>query len=303
MIRLSEYGFAAIQIETQGFCNMRCEFCVFPKMTDRGRTLSTNIIYTTLHKIDPSDNPMITLFRYNEPLIDPRIFTFIDYAKLRGLRTEIRTNGILLADKEIRDNLIAHPPTEFGISLLQTNEEDYQQSRGSRMSWNEYVQGIKDYLGESTTPTTLYIGCNFRKWYSPVKQLLGIEDSIPTIPGTPAEAYKVYFGYPLSLKPFFNVRKLTEFYPASEVIGCSMDTMAIDSNGIVSPCCMTYGDMFSLGNVNETPLEDILENSRERIADMRNGINLPECCLRCQGQPTRRGAMLNSIYRKVKRMV
>ena len=300
-MNLKDYGYTTIQIETKGICNMRCEFCIFPSMTDRGSTLDSSLIFSLLSELD--EGTIISLFRYNEPLLDERIFDFVDYANTHGLSTEVRTNGLLLTNGNIRKKIIAHMPNEFSISMLQTNKIDFALSRGTKVSFDSYLEGIQQYITESGTQPTIYVGCNFRKWYSPLKRLLGIEVNIPTISNIPEESYSGKFGVSISLKPFINAYKLTEFYPTSCLNPCMMDTLAVDSNGVVSPCCMTYGNMFPLGNLKDNTLGEILEQSKDTIANIRSGKNLPECCYRCQGQPTNRGAKFVSWYRELKKVL
>lgn len=96
--------FFTIEIETQNRCNNDCPFCPVNRHNDtrKPKVMEENLFYTIIDQLRFMDyHGTISLFSNNEPLLDGRIFHFIEYAKknLPQARHALYTNGLLL-DKE-----------------------------------------------------------------------------------------------------------------------------------------------------------------------------------------------------------
>ena len=78
MIKLSNYGFNILQLETYGLCNMECGFCPYPLKNEikKKTKLTEDKIYEIIDQIDPEDPNFqyITFSHFNEPLLDNKIF-------------------------------------------------------------------------------------------------------------------------------------------------------------------------------------------------------------------------------------
>ena len=63
MIKLSDYGYQVLQIETYGLCNMECGFCPYPSKSKNAKTskLEDGLIKKIIDEIDPNDEK----FKYN----------------------------------------------------------------------------------------------------------------------------------------------------------------------------------------------------------------------------------------------
>jgi radical SAM protein with 4Fe4S-binding SPASM domain len=84
-------------------CQNRCFFC-YASSPDRGRTvpeMSTHEVEVVLDKIvDQARVPTVS-FTGGEPTLRPDLPELISYARSRGLRTNLITNGIRCADEEM----------------------------------------------------------------------------------------------------------------------------------------------------------------------------------------------------------
>lgn len=191
-LRLSDYGFTILQIETYLFCNMKCSYCAYPIIENKGAKLPTENVYKAIDEIDSTDSNLeyVCFNQYNEPLIDERIYSFIEYAKDKGLKVLIITNGLLFKTKEIRDKLIDIEPTYIKISLETLDEKTYASSRGTKSLFGEYKQGIFEFLDEARKRKTsakivVDIACNFLTGINMnIRKLLGLEIGDPAIPNT-----------------------------------------------------------------------------------------------------------------------
>ena len=101
-IKISDYGFNILQIESTAACNMACSFCPYPLKEDKISKIELEKIYSLLDQIDPKDNKLdyITFSQFNEPLLDGRIFEILDYCtKKNYLYYLLRTDYFLIKKK------------------------------------------------------------------------------------------------------------------------------------------------------------------------------------------------------------
>ena len=54
-IKISDFGFDTLQIESTAACNMACSFCPYPLKDDKTSKLNLDDIYNLLDSIDLSD--------------------------------------------------------------------------------------------------------------------------------------------------------------------------------------------------------------------------------------------------------
>ena len=83
MIKLSEYGYKILQIESTAACNMAYSFCPYPLKDDKTSKLDIEKIEEILKQIDSNDKDFkyITFSQFNEPLLDKRIFEITEMAQ------------------------------------------------------------------------------------------------------------------------------------------------------------------------------------------------------------------------------
>lgn len=103
-------GITAVEIETLNRCNNDCSFCPVNRHDDTREfhKMSENMFYNIIEQLEEiSYSGEISIFSNNEPLLDNRIYDFIDYAKekLPNAHHSIYTNGILLTEERF-DRLI-----------------------------------------------------------------------------------------------------------------------------------------------------------------------------------------------------
>lgn len=182
-VRLSEYGFSILQIETLLACNMACDFCAYPLLEDKGARLGSDTVLALLDQVDPDDPGLeyVCLSHYNEPLLDERIYGFIDEAKRRGLRTLIITNGLAFRSPEVVDRLLDAAPDLLKISYQTASPARFYATRGTRVSYEKYALSVAAFLAEavdrgSPTRITLDFACNFLTPATRfVRHVLGVE--------------------------------------------------------------------------------------------------------------------------------
>ena len=195
-IRLSDYGFTILQLETKPVCNMRCEFCAYPKRKKMSSPLTDDVLMA-MDSVDPDDDKLeyVCLSHYNEPLLDSRIFRFITHAKEKGFKTLLITNGLLFYSEKIQNQLSEAEPTYIKISL-QTLSEKCFKSRGISYSFEQYIKSIYKFLSLSknkgcNSEICLDVACNFltnKKLL--MRGSLGLECGDPSVPNSLDEIAK-----------------------------------------------------------------------------------------------------------------
>jgi radical SAM protein with 4Fe4S-binding SPASM domain len=98
--------FRSINIETTNMCTKRCSFCYFGNVEHLpSKNLMPKDMFEKIIKelVDMDFKGRISLYEINEPLIDPRIFEFIEYVRkeLPDCFQMIQTNGDLLNEETL----------------------------------------------------------------------------------------------------------------------------------------------------------------------------------------------------------
>ena len=344
-IKISDYGFNILQIESTAACNMACSFCPYPLKEDKISKIELEKIYSLLDQIDPKDNKLdyITFSQFNEPLLDGRIFEILDYCTKKKLPVLFITNGLLLNKEKNVNNLLKYQP-KIKLSLQVLDEKKHKDARGLNLELDRYVSTVIKFcqkVKNTNIDLTIDLGCNFNenKFNFFLRKLFGIQTGDPSVPRTIDQTmnmfsrfvddfynitddafkkdfynlknYKNFFkknnynqnGYKinqnitLKLKTFFFGRRITEFYPINNNFACDSKILGVLADGNVVPCCLAYEDSISLGNIKNLELQDILNNGKNFLYNLRSkNKEKHETCKKCFGEPTRRGVFLRNLY-------
>ena len=81
--------------ETTNICNLRCIMCPYPEMTRKTGVMSLDLFKKIVDEIKPYSR-YISLHNFGEPLMNPELHRFIEYAAEAGLKTWLSTNATLL---------------------------------------------------------------------------------------------------------------------------------------------------------------------------------------------------------------
>lgn len=130
--------FQQVLIETRTDCNNHCSFCPHA-FNNKPLGIMKWSCYTTIidQLCEMNYNGRVALMLSNEPLLDNRLYSMIEYAKSKSQRffLDITTNGRLLT-VELVDKL-------FSIGLDNININDYRGDRDKNLDgWSSYVEPI-----------------------------------------------------------------------------------------------------------------------------------------------------------------
>tara|TARA_A100001015_G_scaffold148488_1_gene164694 strand:- start:2022 stop:3092 length:1071 start_codon:yes stop_codon:yes gene_type:complete len=187
-IKLSNYGFNILQIETTAACNMSCSFCPYSLKNDKTSKLSIENIYSIIDQIDIGDDKFkyLTFSQFNEPLLDNRIFDISKYAIDKNFKVMMITNGLLLNKEKNIKNLI-DLKADIKISLQVLDDMKHKNARGLNLELEKYVNTIVRFCEKAKDKDlniTIDVGCNFNdnKLIYFLKLLLGIQTGDPSVP-------------------------------------------------------------------------------------------------------------------------
>lgn len=208
-IKLSQYGFDILQIESTAACNMACSFCPYPLKEDKISKLDLKDIYKILDRVDFKDQGFkhVTFSQFNEPLLDKRIFDILSFCKTRSIPVLFITNGLLLNKENNVENLIKYG-TQIKISLQVLDAKKHKDARGLNLELDRYVKGVIDFCNRvknlNHLDVTIDLGCNFneKKINYYVKKILGVQVGDPSVPKNLSDSVEMFAKF---LKYFYDI--------------------------------------------------------------------------------------------------
>ena len=348
-LKLSDYGFSVLQIETKSNCNMACKFCPYPIREDNKSVMLEHDVFNLIDQIDPNDTNFeyVCFSQYNEPLLDSNIFKYIRYANSKKIRNLLITNALLLNNKNKRDEIVQASPTFLKISLQTINKDKFNWSRGTNLDVQDYFTRLYKLLSEikeKKTKVSVDLACNF---ISPkkkiLKKILGLSTGDFSVPDNTKQitndlinfikglsSFDNYFkvdeekiksflvnstnyyvqevGLELApnifvkIKPFIHGRRISEFKPLINSFSCEERILGILADGSLMPCCKTYNNDLSLGNIKKDSINKILNKNQKWLKNLRGKNNFKdEICKKCYGEPSIRGTFFRAAIEQFKR--
>lgn len=274
--------FKSAYIEITNTCNLACTFC--PKTT-RKKEFMTVKNFDFIVKNITSFTEYIYLHLMGEPLLHPEFCKIIEIAKSYDLSIKITTNGTLLAENI--ELLSAKPVKQINISLqsILANDIDKKQYLA-----NMYQAITK--IREINNNTIIHL----RLWNSLENR---INSGNTFIREFLLEKYNVDIfgnqdianGHKLSDKllllyanEFIWPNENNLDYKGEAFCHGLRNQIGILVDGTVVPCCLDNNGSLALGNIFDTPLNEILESqpSKALYEGFSNHIAIMELCKHCE---------------------
>ncbi len=263
--------------EITNACNLECSFCHGTKR---------KIKYLSLDEFRRGCEQLRSFADYlyfhlmGEPLLHPLLGEFFDIADELGFRVILTTNGTLL-DKKKDILLSAKALHKVSISLHCYEANDIG------ISIDEYLKSCFDFCRDAADAGIIAV---MRLWNEGGADSLNekiIKEMRSYFQG---EWNKIYSGYKLRDKVFLEWGQKfdwpdTEAEYAGENHSCYglRDQIGVLSDGTVVPCCLDAEGAVNLGNIFETPLEEILNSPRAKALkeSFKKRKITEELCKRC----------------------
>lgn len=292
-----------VYFEVTNHCNFRCDFCPINNSRRKPQHMPFGLFTKGVDEI-ARDRIADTIGFHvlGEPLLYPHLVDALDYAREKGLRTEVTTNGALLT----KERAVALAKVGLGLLTisLQIVDGDEHACRGTNLSFERYYERIMAAVGaisRSGTDTDVAIsvmntttkklldvdkpmklngsGRNFQQRLAPLLSDLYAATGKPTTPGAVRRALgKLNLALPqltrlriddhvmVHVVPFGdwgNAFTSRRVHPAPlGVCGFALRNVGVLSNGEVTICCPDYDGHTSLGNLHISTLGDLLCSQR-----------------------------------------
>ncbi len=171
--------FPRIHLELTNRCNFSCVFCPDGKMTRKREVWMWGWRFPHWIRsriLDLAEK--VTFHVMGEPLLHPQFFDILDHARERGISVGLTTNGALLRPDTIQQ-LANRDLFQIDISLQTPDPESFHATRGSRISFDVYREGLLDLLAACAArpePPVFKIRIMTTRFAGRMKQKLGIPD-------------------------------------------------------------------------------------------------------------------------------
>lgn len=260
------------QIEVSSICNLSCVMCPkqhFPRKNNQS-FIDFKIVEPMVDRGE-FDNTLFTELQMSgEPLLYPhkRLSDLIDLLKSVGILLGLSTNGHFLEYQE--SNLLKLDFVTISLDSIR-NYTQIRKCRDFPTDINSLLKTIKKFLVKAAEK---HISVDIQ-----VIELDGWGDELSYIK-------EEFQNFPCNIRTFpdaFLSYTNPEKAPKDNSLCLNLwNSVSIQSNGNVVPCCISQGDNLILGNIEEQSLKEIWKGSvlnNLRSSHLR-GV-LPDICKKC----------------------
>lgn len=263
----SEYP-PQVDIETTAICNLKCNKCPVgrERIVKPGNSFMDMGLYEKIIDEIKDYSMGVTLSYFGEPLVNPRIFEYVSYAKKHRLSVTFYSNGILL-DKTIAEQIIRHQVDNiaFSVDCLPDDYEYYAHLKNmSPVFAKEQIEKIIQniiYLMDRINRSGVNTKISVVRMDSPE--------------GTPVETYNNFFkgtgvfvGSTGIIDWGGTVDRVKVTMHVKKPIVCHLVwNLIIHSSGSVGMCCVDYNAAHKIGDANHETIKEIYNG--EKIRNIR----------------------------------
>ena len=283
-------------IESTNYCNLRCVMCPRGEPDIMTRPLG-NMSDTLFKKIvDEADffTEPCWFHWFGEPLMHPRLFEQIAYAKNRGVpNLGISTNATLLNFKRA-EAILQSPLDTVMIAIDGTRKETYEKIRiSSTFTFEEVCENVRDFLAlrkrqGKRAPRTILSIIVMEETKAQLAEFRHEWEGR----GADEILFKNYVTWANQSQEFVQLAPAEardHLTQAVREFPCFFmwESVVIGWDGRVVPCCFDYDATVTLGDLNTQSLRDIWNS--ERYVTLRKkeleGRNDTPLCRNCNQAP------------------
>ena len=272
--------YSRVYVEITNQCNMHCSFCHGHSRPPR--KMSEGEFARVLSAL-AGKTEYVYYHLMGEPLSHPLLPRFIEMARASGFRSVVTTNGTLLPSR-------GQALVDAGVYKVNLSLHSFEE--GGRDAEEGYLSGVCDFLDRAREGGVL---CVLRLWnegYDGGRNARILDFLRTRLDGVWApntKGYRIRHRLHLEWGERFAWPDLGAPV-CSERVFCHAlaDHFGILSDGRVVPCCLDAEGTLALGNLFDTPLDEILASPRAlRLrAELSSRACREELCRRC-GYATR----------------
>jgi radical SAM protein with 4Fe4S-binding SPASM domain len=284
-------GPLSVFVEPTNVCNFACPVCPesfaeFEKQAgyyQRMEPKTWERVLSQLQQIAPIR--VLRFWGIGEPLLNPNLPSMINHARFVAERTELATNGSLLAGRAYA--LVNSGLQYLRVSVYSTTEKGYEIESGSRFRLSEIMANVRELkrFRESLGSTLPWICANFTTSH-PEEIPLFQEQWKEIADDCRVEIIHNWGGTDARLV------QLSQPKPeARKVCSKPFYELVIKANGDVTPCCADWDGSLKIGNILESSLPEIWEGElakgirRLHISGRRSDLGMCRDCTLIESQP------------------
>lgn len=235
-----------VRYEVTDFCNAHCVMCPRDKHDRAHGVMDQEQYERSIDEVVKLGARQVTLTGFGEPLLDRKLERKIRYAKDKGLKTYIISNGSLLrarAEKLADSGLDELRISFYGMSKKTYNAImqglDFQKSREGILKFLDIRKNTKVQISYLIFPENEnYL--SFLEYWEPLVDYV--------------EVWKPH--------NFSSGRKYRDIHGPKTTCGRpARGALQIQWDGKVVPCCYDFDSVIVLGNAFEQPIVDILNGT------------------------------------------
>ena len=252
-------------IEPTNTCNLTCSFCYVTE----GMVRDEGFMDFDLFKKIVDETPgleHLCMHNWGEPLLHPRIFEMLDYAKRSGVRWLVmNTNGTLLNEAMI-DRIVGGSLDILRISI-DGLDETYRRTRGVPLA-NLEEKVLRLLEQRDRQNSELQVGVVFT-----------VEKNTEADADEFSRHWEGIVDH-VRLQPRLAEGQRTVLCP--ELFGKDYGKLVVLWDGTVVPCCVDYNGILKLGNAWTQPVGELWRATAiERLRESHLKGEFPSRCANC----------------------
>ena len=284
-------------------CNLRCLYCYADANSVIDNPICTYLKEDTIKakeiitQITDTDAEQI-VFTGGEPLLRKDIFELAIFAKSKGLKTAILTNGTLINDS----NYFNFKCFDYVKMSLDSSEPEINDSTRGLGTFKKVINAVKllksididirlasvitkrnmEYMEELVNFMEKELDVKNHNISTHISQGRGKVDNLECSCDEVLEFRRKYINAKLSSKNIKNMTSLLQpmikRHVARKHCGAGVKEIYINSKGEVFPCRLMYENEHCLGNLFEIKLKEILKT--KKLKDIQNMVyveNITTC--------------------------
>lgn len=243
----------SILIETSNKCQGQCLFCPYSTIRHHEKPIFMDFVryQEIINEIANYDVKRLTLFNNNEPLLDSRIYDFLQYAhkKMSNIEITLSTNGRLLTE-DILIKLKKSGLTYLYISIPTVNEKNYKNIMGNDVT---EILSLLNSINDKEIIKMIRIAVPKTKYYN-------LDELNEKLSKYLICSWDLEYKENWNIDEAFNVIVDEEKYlgPCDR----PLDQMVISSNGDVIICCRDWRYENVVGNIYTDSIYNIWHSNK-----------------------------------------
>ena len=280
-------NFHRVHVEVTNICGLACSFC--PPKTQPSKSMNIELFEKTLLELKPYTKSL-AFHVMGDPLTLSNLAVYLDLAHKNGFEVELTTSGYYLGRTPF--STLFHPSVrQINISLNSYNKNSLN------LSFEDYMDGVlkvcEEKLQNHPRPFinlrvwNLDEACSESSFNSGLFRVLdgffGTRLNMEEIHKNRTKSIRLASKVLLNFDSYFEWPSLASTHQSHGSCYGLRSHIGILADGSVVPCCLDGDGVINLGNLNQTPLKEILASGRARA--MREGFArgeaVEELCRKC----------------------